>query len=280
MKTYSGCVFEEADVYNGYKDMSSPYSIARCGYNKFITKNASMKRKRVDYYLIYIINGCGYYRLDNIEHKISAGHMILYSPGQWQDYSYDHNDTPELFWIHFTGYAMDQLIEQLDLNDTFYYTGIHTKYIDLFNEIIHEMQVKKPLYDKYCLHLFLNILSELAWSIHYDRSNSFKDDFLESTLHYMHKHYQSNHTVDFYAKKVNLSVYQFIHKFTKITGISPMRYIEKIRIDKSKELLAASSLTITEISDIVGYNNSFYFSRVFKKNTGMTPTIYRTHTLP
>jgi AraC-like DNA-binding protein len=46
-------------------------------------------------------------------------------------------------------------------------------------------------------------------------------------------------------------------------------------MDKSKELLIDTDLTINEISDVVGYNDPFYFSKVFKRNTGLTPTAFR-----
>jgi AraC-like DNA-binding protein len=91
----------------------------------------------------------------------------------------------------------------------------------------------------------------------------------------MQMEYQYDHPVSYYAKSINLSVCRFIRKFKSVTNVPPLKYIEKIKMDKSKELLIDTDLTINEISDVVGYNDPFYFSKVFKRNTGLTPTAFR-----
>jgi len=62
--------------------------------------------------------------------------------------------------------------------------------------------------------------------------------------------------------------------FKARTGLSPKQYLTKIRIDKAKELLAGP-LTIDQIASSVGFNDALYFSRQFKKSTGMSPSEYR-----
>lgn len=57
--------------------------------------------------------------------------------------------------------------------------------------------------------------------------------------------------------------------------MTPQQYITDIRVTKAKELLLYSSFNITEIASIVGYDNSFYFSRIFKKNTALSPREYK-----
>ncbi|MEG0381419.1 MAG: helix-turn-helix transcriptional regulator, partial [Kurthia sp.] len=58
-------------------------------------------------------------------------------------------------------------------------------------------------------------------------------------------------------------------------GLSPNTYITEYRVSKSKSLLERAELSIAEIAETVGYEDCFYYSRVFKKQTGMSPSAYR-----
>lgn len=63
--------------------------------------------------------------------------------------------------------------------------------------------------------------------------------------------------------------------FKKIKGISINQYLTQSRLDKARELLSGTSLTLTEIADRVGYNDLFYFSKVFKRYFGVAPSAYK-----
>ena len=78
------------------------------------------------------------------------------------------------------------------------------------------------------------------------------------------------------AKEVNISPNHFSTIFSQETGETFINYITRIRLDHAKALLKASQMRTSEIGYEVGYNDTHYFSYVFKKNTGMTPKEYRT----
>ena len=77
------------------------------------------------------------------------------------------------------------------------------------------------------------------------------------------------------AAKFNLSPYYFSRTFKKVFGYGFSDYLNLIRINKAKELLKDDSLSVKEIGYLVGYNDPNYFSKVFKKYEGVTPTEYR-----
>ena len=77
------------------------------------------------------------------------------------------------------------------------------------------------------------------------------------------------------AEEHLMSVNWFIHSFKGVMKMSPMQYIISLRISMAKGYLENSSKNISEISNEVGYDNALYFSRLFRKYTGMTPTEYR-----
>ncbi|MDF2958278.1 MAG: transcriptional regulator [Paenibacillus sp.] len=98
---------------------------------------------------------------------------------------------------------------------------------------------------------------------------------VQKAIHYMKAGYREMLSRDTVARHVSLSPGYFSVTFKKHTGISPIQYLTKIRIDSAKHLLKSSKLPIKQIAEESGFADSFYFSRQFVKETGMTPRDYR-----
>ena len=98
---------------------------------------------------------------------------------------------------------------------------------------------------------------------------------IEEVCRYMNANYSENYPISQYAKMCNLSESRFSHLFKECTGSSPAKYILNIKIQRAKELLENTDLSILQISEIVGMQTQNYFSRVFKKHTGISPVKYR-----
>ena len=77
------------------------------------------------------------------------------------------------------------------------------------------------------------------------------------------------------AEAVNLGRTVFYGKIKSITGMSPIDFVHHIRIERAEELIANSNYPISQISYLTGFSDPKYFSRCFKKDTGMTPSEYR-----
>lgn len=78
------------------------------------------------------------------------------------------------------------------------------------------------------------------------------------------------------AERAHMSVGRFQHIFKEVAGVSPAEYTEKMRIARAKELLTDGSCDISEIAFKCGFSEHSYFSKRFKKYTGVTPTAYKT----
>ena len=92
---------------------------------------------------------------------------------------------------------------------------------------------------------------------------------------YFSEHYNDDISIDEYAENNHISVSWFIRNFKHCTGITPMQYILSKRIYNAEILLQDHTYTVTEIAQIVGYDNPLYFSRIFKKAKGLSPSEYR-----
>jgi len=77
------------------------------------------------------------------------------------------------------------------------------------------------------------------------------------------------------AQRAHLSVARFHVVFKRYTGLSPNRYVQNLRIQRSQELLISTDLSISEVAQQVGIADPFFFSRMFKKRSGISPSLYR-----
>jgi len=98
---------------------------------------------------------------------------------------------------------------------------------------------------------------------------------IERAAHFFKDNYNKPISIEQYASEHLMSVNWFIHSFKSVMKISPMQYIISLRIAMAKGYLENSMQNISEISNEVGYENSLYFSRLFRKYTGVSPTEYR-----
>ncbi|MDO4260934.1 MAG: response regulator [Eubacteriales bacterium] len=92
---------------------------------------------------------------------------------------------------------------------------------------------------------------------------------------YIQENFQKDLSLDEVSRQLDLSPYYFSKLFKEETGSNFVEYVTNLRICRAKELLAQDGLSMKEICSRVGYSDPNYFSRIFKKNLGMTPTEYR-----
>ncbi|NLW39527.1 MAG: helix-turn-helix transcriptional regulator [Tissierellia bacterium] len=94
-------------------------------------------------------------------------------------------------------------------------------------------------------------------------------------IDYIKKNYDKPLSLDGMAKYLGLNKSYFSHLFKKETGKTYSQFVNQIRVEKSKELIVSTNLSLLDIALSVGYNNQNYYNMAFKKITGLTPLRYR-----
>ncbi len=100
------------------------------------------------------------------------------------------------------------------------------------------------------------------------------DETVKNAINYMLSNFNSELSLDSIAEIVGISKYHFIRKFKKITGYTPMQYLNMQRCEIAKSLLN-ESYTVKQVSELTGFYNSSYFSKVFQSVTGKLPSEYK-----
>ena len=101
------------------------------------------------------------------------------------------------------------------------------------------------------------------------------NETIGKALEYLHENYKKYVTLDEVSRFVNISPYYFSKIFKEEVGFNFIDYLTRIRREKAKQLLNNKELSVKEICLEVGYNDPNYFSRLFKKQEGITPTDFR-----
>ncbi len=99
--------------------------------------------------------------------------------------------------------------------------------------------------------------------------------YMERAYNYILRHYRCKHfDYNELCNSTGLKYAHFSTLFVKAFGMSPVRLVTKMKIDYAKELLVTNRFSVSEIAEMCGFDNTYYFSNVFKKQTGFSPTKY------
>jgi len=98
---------------------------------------------------------------------------------------------------------------------------------------------------------------------------------MEQAQQYFQEHYNEDIQIKDYAKSRSMSVSWFLRSFKEFVGQPPAQYLLTLRMNNAVSLLETTDYNVTEISAIIGYDNALYFSRLFKKHKGVSPSEYR-----
>ncbi len=262
-----------------------PLHVNGCGHYIVRQNDITTYRKvgeRLDWQLLYVWRGETIV-LDEQNQEIGrmqAGQMYLYPPKVFEKYIYkaDANHESEIFWIHFTGTDAEQLLHSYDLLDAGVFSvGKSAEITDLYNRIFQELTLKNVFYNSLITGLLQLLLTQTARRKAQYGKNVEKSHYeiLAPVIEELNANYASDKTVGEYAQMAHLDKYYFITIFKKSTGLSPLAYRTKIRMDNAKTLLQSTNMRIKEIALVNGYKDQLYFSRIFKKYTNLSPQEYR-----
>lgn len=262
-------------------DKKHPLFIGSCGtYHLYTVEKLPTHRPkgRLDYQLLYIASGRAHFYFDGKPTVVEAGNMVLYRPREEQRYYYYGADQTEVYWVHFTGNNVTNLLHSYRLtNKKVFHCGSGAEYQNLFRSMIKELQMCQDGYEEmleiYLRQIFIKLQRHFKSSLNFDNSHAFEE--IDNAISYFCEHYNEPINIDDYAKENHFSTSWFIRNFKLYTGITPKQYILKKRIYNAEALLQNTQYNINEIAQIIGYDNPLYFSRVFQKTKGISPSEYR-----
>ena len=232
-------------------------------------------QKRVDYYLMYLIEGSLNLKLDGEDVDFCAGDFAILPP--YYPIRYEKNNDGRLVYylMHFSGTDAERFLcsigfDKLPIKHTVGALKVVTdEFLTLF-----DYYVKNTPYIQEIVGTGLaRILTELSLK------STRADDMTAPwrAVYYIKQHLTEKISVPELAALEGLSESRFYTVFKEKMNSSPIEYINSLRIERACNLLASAPMSVSEVGENCGFDDNFYFSKIFKKRMGMSPTQYKTH---
>lgn len=210
--------------------------------------------------------------------SVTAPAILFISPNSNLRYIVDENCHDfSTYWINCYGSMLDKILlaAGFNLNNGVYPLNNAEKVGEVFSSLTNENEYLNTDDRLFMISCFYRLLS-LNTNLQPRNVEKRISNYTRTVLDYIHANYSKNITEKALANTVNLST-NYMHKiFLSDTNITPINYLNSYRINCAKKMLCETRLSITQISEAVGFSGGDYFCRVFRKYcNGISPSEFR-----
>ncbi|WP_417444134.1 AraC family transcriptional regulator [Joostella sp.] len=231
-----------------------------------------------EFHLVLITQGEGVFEWKpNGKIKISDGDVFLLHPGIWHRYKPKKQTGWTERWVGFSGEIAHKLLSNNFFNPEHpVITKCNTPQVsDLFNALFKLFDEQPFGFQRTASGVCIQLLAELQNIKSGGNNIKHLNSLIFNVKNIMYKNIHKTIDLKKIASDLGVSYSKLRIDFKKQTGISPLQYFLLLKIEKSKELLVNTNKSQKEIAFELGFESDYYFSRLFKNKTGLTPSKYR-----
>lgn len=228
---------------------------------------------------IYCTQGRGWCLLGQHRHELQPGDLLVVPPGTPHAYGASEHQPWSIPWLHVTGTNLPGFLQELDVSaeHPVIYLGEDPQLLGLFEEVLtvleHGYAPGQLLYASQALG---HLLGMMVWHRQQKwRGEPDPKQKINQSIAYMKQHLEKPLKVSTLAALANLSTSHYTALFKQHTGYAPIDYLIRLRMHWASQLLDTTDQPIKKIAASLGYEDPFYFSRVFKSVNETSPAQYR-----
>ena len=238
------------------------------------------RRSNLQSYLFFIVkNGAGVLVYDGVEYLLGEGDCVFIDCERQYSHTTALDNLWSLFWIHYYGAQMSTIYEKylsrggMPVFHPANITSFVNLHASLFttassDDYVRDMKINA------LLNQLLVLLMEESWNPKEDDSKRQKKSMLPIKV-YLDEHYREKIVLDELSDKFYVNKYYMTRLFKEQYGVSINSYIQRLKITKAKKMLRFTNDTLENIGVECGIGEPNYFSRMFKRIEGITPSEYR-----
>lgn len=229
------------------------------------------------YILHYVFEGEGVLRIDDKELKVKSNSFFLLPPDVLVQYQADEKNPWQYAWIHFHGFKSTEIVKSIGM------TRKEPVYVPIEeNSQLKDAVINLIMYkeNEYACIGYMYILFDKMnrWTRHVEKkagTNLRTMNYMREAIQYINTKYCESIMVQQIADHCGVDRAYLSKIFKYATGNTLQEYLIQFRIKRAKQLLKDTDLSVKYVSYSVGYNDPFTFSKVFKKQEGVSPSVWR-----
>ncbi|RXZ68631.1 AraC family transcriptional regulator [Agromyces albus] len=250
--------------------------VTDCGYFPEARAHGMTRTSGIDQAIVIACTkGQGWCVIEGVQHTVHAGQVMIIQPGVPHSYGADPDDPWTLWWLHIAGRDLLEFLRAAGMTPAAPVRGVSDIYrvVALVEEVVHWMGEDSTWEN-------LVAASGAAWHLmallSANRQLSGNGaSTVEGARDYLRNHLEERVSVNDLAAMASLSTSHFAVLFREHVGMAVLQYQTQLRMARARELLDTTDKDVADIAEEVGYQDSFYFSRLFRKVHGVPPRTYR-----
>ncbi|MDR1108656.1 MAG: AraC family transcriptional regulator [Spirochaetaceae bacterium] len=232
-----------------------------------------------EFQLVYITRGQGMFWAEDITHRVNPGSLLLVLPGIKHLYKPDFETGWMEYWVGFTGDFFSRLVFEGYLSPEFIFfeIGLHDAVVSIFNRILEEVKAQEPLYQLNACAGILSLIAEMLTRRRRQSQPNYYQKIVEKAKYLMETNIYNAVNIPSISEQIGVSSSRLTEIFKTYTSMTPYQYYIHIKIHKAESLLEEGDMPVKEVAYRMGFEDQYYFSRLFKNKTGVAPSDWKTY---
>lgn len=239
-------------------------------------KSVAVGRMLNEYQLVYITRGKGVFETMGQRFIVLPGSILLIFPGVRHFYKPDLETGWTEYWVGFKGDHVDALCRDgfLSTAKPFFAVGLRNGILAHYTQIFDLVRNQEPLYQPKSGALILGLIAEVLSCDRKSTQSTQAEGLVAHAKFQMEANVDADINLIGIAESLGVSTSHLNEAFKSYTSMTPYQYFISIKINRAKELLE-HELPVKEVAWRLGFNDEYYFSRLFKNKTGISPSHWK-----
>ena len=230
-----------------------------------------------EFQMVYITTGKGVFLSNGKTYDVTPGSLMLLLPGLRHAYKPVFETGWQEYWVGFKGDYFSRLLEKevLSRDHLFFEIGLYNSILSTFNRIFDEVRSQQPLYQFKACSGILSLIAEILAIERRKEQPNYYQIIVEKAKCLMESNIYGTINLSNIADQIGISTSRLNEIFKAYTSMTPYQYYIHIKIHKAESLLEQEDISVKEAAFRMGFEDQYYFSRIFKSKTSVSPSDWK-----